>query len=178
MGIDSLTPPAIVGLVFALVAIGTAGIGVGMQGDALRYADKGEIPDIQGMVLGGTPGGAYETGKDFYRDLRSHYRRCASGLSMMANLILLVSVVAGVLAGLTSVSAVAWACGVLWLGTAAVAIRFSLNRRRQFREREDALEDRRIEYNSKFFGGIEKAMGTEYAKAAFKPILPFERVRW
>ncbi|MGH7707438.1 MAG: hypothetical protein ACREQ5_05785 [Candidatus Dormibacteria bacterium] len=167
-----------VALGFSAIALVAAGLGVVMQNAALHYADLGEVPDSQGAFLGGELGGPYETGKSFYRDLRAHYRRSASGLSKVANLILLVSVVSGIVASWTGLFAVAAGAGALWIVCAGYFIRFALTRRGQVRGREARLEAHRLEYNSKSRDGIAAKMGKEYAKAAFREIASFERVHW
>lgn len=153
---------------FGLAAVAVAIFGVVMQNKALGYAELGEAPDFGGSAFfGGAPGDRFETAKAYHIDLRAHYRRAASSLSMQANLILLVSVVAGVLSGEASR---AWVVVVLVALGAVIfgyTLCFFVSRRRQVRYREGDLEKRRIQYNDKF--------ATERLAT---PIAPFTPVGW
>lgn len=166
-------------MAFSILAVVVALIGVTMQNDALRYAEKGEIPDLGGgAFLGGAMGGPFETAKQFYVDLRAHYRRASSTLSMMANYVMLVSVVAGVLSGFTGAPPIAAGAGTLLIVALVMLLRFTIPRRARLKAQEQALDARRIAYNDTNFAGISEVMGLEVAQGGFQPIQPFERVRW
>ena len=164
---------------FSLVAIVAAGIGVFMANDASRYAELGEAPDYGGgAFFAGNPGSAFEEGKQFYIDLRTHYRRSSSVLASTANFVLLMSVVAGVLAGFTNQVIVASALGALWIVFVIFLIAFVQRRRAPMKEREADLEQRRVDYNDENYQRTARLVDEEYAKATFHPIEQFERVRW
>lgn len=166
-------------IAFSLLAVVVALIGVIMQNDALDYARLGEIPDFGGdAFLGGDVGGAFETAKAFHVDLRRHYRYASSTLSKAANFILLISVLAGVIAGFTANATIAIALGVFWIIVTLLLSRALSRRRAALRGEEIALEERRLSFNDRFSRGMAEKMGKEYVKAAFRPIEPFRRVRW
>lgn len=159
------------------IAIVMAIIGVVMQNDALRYAELGESPESRGMALGGTPGSSYEVGKKYYRDLRTHYRRSSSTLASNANFILLLSVVAGVMAGFTSNILVATLLAALWLVLLTFLYRYVVVHRATIKQRENELESSRVAYNKLEHQDMSK-MGKEYADAHAEVAPPFKRVRW
>jgi len=164
---------------FSLVAVVTAGLGVFMANDASRYAELGEAPDFGGSAfLASRPDSAFEVGKRFYIDLRAHYRRSSSALASTANFVLLMSVVAGVMAGFTSSVFVASALALLLIVFAFYLVRFVQRRRGPIKGREDELEERRIAYNDENYQRTARLVDDEYAKTTFRPIEPFERVRW
>lgn len=166
-------------IAFSLVALVVALIGALMQNDALHYADLGEVPDFGGSAfLGGEAGGAFETSKAFHVDLRRHYRNASSTLSKAANFILLISVLAGILAGFTASTTIAGMLGGFWIVITVALMRALARHRAALRDTERALEERRISYNERFYRGMAEKMGEEYAKVAFQPIGPIERVRW
>lgn len=166
-------------IVFSLLALVAALIGVLMQNDALHYADLGEVPDFGGSAfLGGEPGGAFETSKAFHVDLRRHYRNASATLSKAANFILLTSVLAGVLAGFTANTTIASGLGVFWIMITILLARALARRRAALQVSERALKERRSSYNERFYRGMVEQMGEEYAKTAFRPIGPIECVRW
>lgn len=166
-------------IAFSLVALVAALIGALMQNDALHYADLGEVPDTGGgAFLGGEPGGAFETAKAFYVDLRRYYRDASSTLSKAANFILLISVLAGVMAGFTASTIIASALGLFWIVVAVLLLRALARRRAALRERERGLEERRLSYNDRFSRGMSETMGQEYEQSAFRPIEPFALLRW
>lgn len=166
-------------LMFAIIAVLVALVGVIMQKDALHYAELGEVPDIGGgAFLGGISDGPFETAKHFYIDLRAHYRRASASLSMMANFVMLTSVFAGALSGFTSDPLIAGTDGLLLLIAASVLMKYAMPRRQRLRKGEQELEVRRVTYNETNFEGISKTMGLEVAQGGFRPIAPFERIRW
>lgn len=165
------------GLEFALTwcVVAFALVGVYCQNYALQLADMGEIPDVRGAFLGGDL--PFETAKQWYTDLRTHYRRAASKLSMAANLVLLISTVCAVaLAWLSR-----WAIGIPVLVLLAIVFVHTLvfwyRRKNEITKREDNLEMRREQFNASYTEGAAKTMGTTSEKAAIKPIPPFKRVR-
>lgn len=166
-------------IAFSLLALLAALIGVLMQNDGLHYADLGEVPDFGGgAFLGGEPGGAFETAKAFYVDLRRYYRQASSTLSRAANFILLSSVLAGVMAGFTANVTIASVLGAFWIAVTVLLLGALARRRSALHGRERALEERRVSYNDRFSRGMTEKMGAEYTNAAFRPIEPFVRLRW
>ncbi len=164
---------------FSIVAVAVALIGVVMQNNALHYAELGEAPDLGGSAeWAGVPGSASEIEKQFHIDLRAHYRRAASTLSIEANYVLLVSVLAGVLSGWTANLTIAVVCGLFLVVAILLVFRFALPRPSTLKAREADLERRRTEYNKSNFDAMAARMGDEYATAGFRPIEPFEHVRW
>ncbi len=130
------------------------------------------------MRSAGIRGGPSEMAKEFYIDLRAHYRRVASVLSMIANYVLLVSVLAGVLSGLTSNLIIAGLTAALMFVATVLLFTFAIPRRRRLRRHEHDLESRRVTYNRTNFAGISEAMGLEVAQGGFRQIEPFEPTYW
>jgi len=167
-------------IAFSVVAVLLAMFGVVMQNDALDYADLGEVPDFGGAsFLAGSPGDPYETARAFYIDLRRHYRLAAATLSKTANFILLVSVVAGVLAGFTSNVALAALLAIFWAALAVFLGGSAYPRSRRLRAAENGLEVRRLQYNESNFGGLSAVQIEEKKmRERLLPIKPFKRIRF
>ncbi len=150
-----------------------------MANDSLRYAGLGEVPDYGGSAFWAGPADSpSEIEKQFFIDLRTHYRKSSATLASSANFVLLISVVAGVLAGFTSNVVIASGLAVAWIAFVVFSLRVFGRRRVPIKKREVELETRRIEYNESIQSGITEAMGQEYTQIAFRPIEPFERMRW
>ena len=164
---------------FSIAAVVTAVIGVLMQNASLHYAELGDPPDDGGIGLtairADSPQGIV---MQFGVELREHYRRASAQSASTANFVLLTSVVAGVLAGFTANIIIAVALGVLWVVFLAFLLGYALRRIATVRRREDAMEARRVQYNTSTYNGMASTMGEQYADAAFHPIAAFERVRW
>ena len=140
-GFDCLT--ILLGSVTILVAF----LGVFAQNYAVQLAKHGEIPDVQGMYVGGGPD--YEIAKAWSRDCRAYYRESSATLAVLANNVLLVSVVSGVATGWLQIPVLGIAGIVLWVVLFVVyLIRWS-KRLYLGNNAERALEERRKSINSK-----------------------------